>query len=537
MNLKVNDKKTSGETSYTEELEMLKFKNDTQKLKLEIFDQNELLIVSLEIDLESKNIDVLSSQSKKLQKLSETELKEVLGYYARFLAYDAIDSDELVNFKYSREYARQVALVENAMLFIVEKEEKIRANGYLVDELHGVIKEICGADYKEPIDIKDSLIYYDKERNCYDWNNGGGLNPALCLSVQDISFYNGVYTIDYVYCYPGDGDYIENSIEDLDKYISTIELSLNSDYKYAKYCINNFDEMTGKKYTDGNYEINDKTDKTDNTDRNDRNDLLISDELIQFDKKFYSIDEIAKQHWDPSMGTSILYSDLDSDGIDDTISINVEKAYDTYSNDIYKYSINGVEFEWYYGTELYIVDFNKDDKNLEIVIFDPGPSDDPTYTIYSKVNGEIVKQKYFESVYLKTDEKGTILQNSWYDEITTPTVYFRYWYLNNSKLDEKIIDIEKIKDIDFQIISELIPQGKYKTYYFTEDFNDVINKTQRIEDGNSLTPIYDNDEFKVLDFEIVKKQWNEDYIEEIYKIKIELNGKDIGYLYHIQWAG
>ena len=534
VNLKVNDKKTSGETSYTEELEMLKFKNDTQKLKLEIFDQNELLIVSLEIDLESKNIDVLSSQSKKLQKLSETELKEVLGYYAGFLAYDAIDSDELVNFKYSREYARQAALVENAMLFIVEKEEKIRANGYSVDELHGVIKEICGVDYKEPIDIKDSLIYYDKERNCYDWNNGGGLNPALCLSIQDISFYNGVYTIDYVYCYPGDGDYIENSIEDLDKYISTIELSLNSDYKYAKYCINNFDEMTGKKYTDGNYEINDKTDKTDNTDRND---LLISDELIQFDKKFYSIDEIAKQHWEPSMGTSILYSDLDSDGIDDTISINVEKAYDTYSNDIYKYSVNGVEFEWYYGTELYIVDFNKDDKNLEIVIFDPGPSDDPTYTIYSKVNGEIVKQKYFESVYLKTDEKGTILQNSWYDEITTPTVYFRYWYLNNSKLDEKIIDIEKIKDIDFQIISELIPQGKYKTYYFTEDFNDVINKTQRIEDGNSLTPIYDNDEFKVLDFEIVKKQWNEDYIEEIYKIKIELNGKDIGYLYHIQWAG
>ena len=27
------------------------------------------------------------------------------------------------------------------------------------------------------------------------------------------------------------------------------------------------------------------------------------------------------------------------------------------------------------------------------------------------------------------------------------------------------------------------------------------------------------------------------YTDEVYKIKIELNGKEVGYLYHIQWAG
>lgn len=535
--LKVNDKKTSGESSYMEEIEMIRFKNDTKKLKLEISDQNELVIAEMEIDLENKSINVLSSQNNKLQKLSETELKEVLGYYANFLAYDAIDSDDLVNFEYSREELMQNALAESAALLIDKNEKEISDNGYTVEKIHSAIKEICGVYYENPIEIEqqNSIIYYDKNQNRYVYNNVGGGNLALCLAIQDISFYNGIYTIDYVYCFPGDGNYEENSIEELDKFKSTIELSINKDYKYAKYCINNFDEMVGERYTEENYEINDITNNE--NEESDRNDLLISDDLIQFDTKFYLIDEISKQKWNPSMGTSILYSDLDSDGIDDEISINVEKADGPYSSDTYKYSLNGVEFESYYGTELYIVDLNKDDNNVEIVIYDPGPSDDPTYSIYSKVNGKMILQKYIQGALLKNDEKGNILSDFWYDNITNPSIYFKYYYIKNNKFEEKTVDIQKIKDVEFKIRSELIPSEGYKTYYFTQNFNDVINKYQTLEDGKILRPITINDEFTVLDVEIVEYKWNEDYTEEIYKIEIKLNNNEIGYLYHMQWAG
>ncbi|MBR3614439.1 MAG: hypothetical protein IKL55_04610 [Clostridia bacterium] len=535
--LKINDNKTTGEDSYVEELELLKFKNDTKNLKLEIFDQNDLLIVSLEIDLENKNIDVLSSQNNKLQKLSETELKEVLGYYARLLAYDAFNSEDFI---YSREEAMKAALVENAMLFIVTKEEKIRENGYSVNELHSAIKEICGIYYEEPIDLKDSLIYYDKERNCYDWNDGDGMNPALCLAIQDISFYNGIYTIDYVYCFAGDGDYMDNSIEELDKFKSTIQLALNNNYKYTKYCIKNLNEMVGEKYTEENYEINDTTNKIE--EENDRNDLLISDELIQFDTKFYLLDEIAIEYWDTSMGDKQIFYDLDSDGIDDVISIKVEKEINefndsTYENNTNIFSLNGIEFEKEYGTELYVVDLNKNDNNVEIVIFDPGPSDDPVYSIYSKIEYEMVLQGWIEGPSLRADEKGNILADFWYDDITEPSIYFKYYYINNNKFEEKLLDIEKVKDVKFKIKSELIPSNQYKTYYFAEDFNDVLNKYQNFEDGKMLRAINENDEFKILDVEMIEKKYDEDYTEKIYKIKIELNGKDVGYLYHMQWAG
>ena len=298
--------------------------------------------------------------------------------------------------------------------------------------------------------------------------------------------------------------------------------------------------MVGEKYTEENYEINDTTNKIE--EENDRNDLLISDELIQFDTKFYLLDEIAIEYWDTSMGDKQIFYDLDSDGIDDVISIKVEKEINefndsTYENNTNIFSLNGIEFEKEYGTELYVVDLNKNDNNVEIVIFDPGPSDDPVYSIYSKIEYEMVLQGWIEGPSLRADEKGNILADFWYDDITEPSIYFKYYYINNNKFEEKLLDIEKVKDVKFKIKSELIPSNQYKTYYFAEDFNDVLNKYQNFEDGKMLRAINENDEFKILDVEMIEKKYDEDYTEKIYKIKIELNGKDVGYLYHMQWAG
>lgn len=244
--------------SYTEEIKLSKFRNDTKLLELEVFDNNGTELVTFEIDLEKKEIDVLNSRAPELEKVSETELKEVLGLYATLNRYDAFSDPDFYS---SKEEANKERLVENALLLMLEKDNyKIREDGYSKQEVHDVIKEICGKTIAEPIDLKYSLISYNKKNDKYEYGNGDGLMPALCLEIQDINFYNGTYIVDFIYCFAGESDYLENTIEGCDRFITTMKLKINKNYKYAKYCLTNLDELEGKTYTgDYNYHINSKT--------------------------------------------------------------------------------------------------------------------------------------------------------------------------------------------------------------------------------------------------------------------------------------
>lgn len=506
--------------SYVEEINLEQLRNDTKKIQLEVLDKNKESITVLEIDIENKEIEVINSKNVGLEKISEIELKNVLGTYVHLLSYDLFNAGDFM----TRDEYKQEALVETAMLKILEKDgyEIRESNIYSIEEVHKAIEELCGNYYEEPINLQYSTIYFDENKNCYSWDAGDGLEAGLCLDISDITFQNGIYTVEFIYCLAGDDAYMENYVEDSDKYEATLKLSINENYDYFKYKIENFETIRSDYYEDTNNE-------------ND-SDILNSEEFVQFDSKFYSIDYIAQKYCDVYGGDTEIYYDLDGDEIKDTISIKVEKGTSEFESDTYIFSVNGVEFERV-GRELYIVDFNKDDNNAEIVIFDPGPSDDPVYTIYSKIDDKIILQKSLEAVNLKTDEKGTILAKYyWYENITDPAIYFRYYYINNNKFENKLLDIEQVKDMSFKIKSESIELGQYKTYYFTENFDDVY-KHQMHEDIEDLRAVDENDEFKVLDIEIVEKEYNENYTKEVYKIKIELNGKEVGYLYHIQWAG
>ena len=240
--------------SYVEEIKLTGFKNDTSKLQFDMFDQNEEIIASLEIDLENKEIDVLTSKGSSLEKISEIELKEILGLYANLLSYDSFNAADYM----SKKEFKETTLVELAMLKLLEKDDyQTRAdNEYSIKEVHKAIEELCGTYYEDPIKLEYSIIYFDEEKKCYAWDAGDGLGPALCLDVKDIEFKDGIYKVNFIYCFASDIDYLENSIESLDKYEATLELSINSNYEFFKYRIVNFDDMSGDTYIE-----EDKTDK------------------------------------------------------------------------------------------------------------------------------------------------------------------------------------------------------------------------------------------------------------------------------------
>lgn len=248
--------------TYTEELKLKGFKNNTTKLELEVQDQNEELILLLEIDLENKEIEVLNTRNIALEKISESELKETLGLYANLLKFDAFNAGDY--FESKEEFIKET-LVECAVLLIQGKDGYVykEGEGYSKQEVHEAIKEICGNEYESPINLEHSLVYYDTERGRYDLYAGDGLEPAFCLDIRDVSYYNGIYTVDFVYCYASDIDFFENSIESLDRFQATIKLKLNEESEYTKYCITNLEEVEGKSYVGENdYEINSSTSNT-----------------------------------------------------------------------------------------------------------------------------------------------------------------------------------------------------------------------------------------------------------------------------------
>ena len=73
--------------SYVEEINLEKLKNDTKTIQLDILDKNKESITVLEIDIENKEIEIINSKNVGLEKISEIELKNVLGSYVHLLNF------------------------------------------------------------------------------------------------------------------------------------------------------------------------------------------------------------------------------------------------------------------------------------------------------------------------------------------------------------------------------------------------------------------------------------------------------------------
>lgn len=257
---------------------------------------------------------------------------------------------------------------------------------------------------------------------------------------------------------------------------------------------------------------------------NSSNDItdVEGEKIVQFNKEFYDLKDINKEYVSSRNfdGVKNFSYDLDGDGVTDKIKFYKEGNSYTYVVELNDKKI----IENTFGPEFYIVDLNENDSQVEIVLYDSGPSGDPHYNIYSKKNDELQEVYTHSGDILKCDKKGLVLIDDSYAGDFSPNIYFDYMYIENGKVENKFIDVEKIKNID-------ISNSKW---YFSEDYNNKYRVGIDIDlDPNKISEINieklsDNITFRILKIEKV------DYD---YKIYVELSDGRKGYVFFIYWAG
>lgn len=261
------------------------------------------------------------------------------------------------------------------------------------------------------------------------------------------------------------------------------------------------------------------------------------EKLIQFENEFFELEKIALEYRE--FGKIKNYKDfnydLDGDGVKDKITIRRKKGIESSVGEeyVYVFELNGKEFidDGYEGA-IYIVDLNKNDKNLEVILFDQGPSDDPGYMIFTKKGNKMVLADSFERGPLKADKKGDFVVGDWLQGSIEPGIYFNYYYIKDGKIQSKQTDVSKIKNVEC----------KSPYMYFTKDLKNLTKFERELEIrdekylNNYSIEELKNTKFKIISYkESTKKEWENESIP--YKLYVQLSDGRKGYVFHIQWAG
>ena len=265
--------------------------------------------------------------------------------------------------------------------------------------------------------------------------------------------------------------------------------------------------------------------------------------FMQFNTKFYDLSDIAKDYIDYKniKNHKEFNYDLDGDGIIDNIIVsqNAEMVNNgvggNYEISSYSAKLYGEIFsEGSTMDSIYIVDLNEDDKNLEIIVFDDGPSDDPNYTIYAKSENKMIEIKNIGGYPLKTDKKGTVLVEYVYSRAIVPEIYFEYYIIRDGKMEVKNVDIEKIKDIELKTSSLYFSTDYENVNKIFGEFSPEANTIEEKLKILNIEKLKENITFKIKEFAIEE---NFGYDGYGYKIQVELSDGREGYVFYIQMAG
>ena len=289
-----------------------------------------------------------------------------------------------------------------------------------------------------------------------------------------------------------------------------------------------------------NENIIDTTNKEEEKEKKEeeKNTEVKGEKLVQFDNRFFELKDIAKEYRECNKIKNYkdFNYDLDGDGIKDKITIRKVEETDEDNNnyEIHVFELNGKRFhEDGDAEQIYIVDLNENDKNIEVVFYSSAPSDDPHYYIYSKKGNKMVQLEFLGGAPLKLDKKGTFVIEGGYDGITDPKIYFDYYTIKDGKIEQKQAKLNKLKNIELT--------ASY--LYFSKDFkslNRFYNEHKEwSEDGLkefSIEKLNEKITFKILDFDYVTQEWGEDSYKQ-FRLYVELSDGRKGYLFTIQWAG
>lgn len=244
--------------------------------------------------------------------------------------------------------------------------------------------------------------------------------------------------------------------------------------------------------------------------------------------EFFSVEEVTLEYRDSEkiQNYKDFNFDIDGDGEIDKITIRRDKNYEYDEN--YIFELNGEKFtENSFKPVIYIIDFDKSDNKLEVLIFDNGPSDDPEYSIYRKNGNKMEIISTINGSGIIIDENGNFKLKTTLTNFISPDVYDKIYHIEESGVISENIKIDTAcnytayncyvtKDIEN---IEKFQKGMADYDPDKDNYNTILNK-------NGIEQLSDDETFtlkSIISETRAKIEYND---EEYYLLSIQGNFAD-----------
>ena len=186
-------------------------------------------------------------------KFDEEDLKSKIGtylIYENFMQdfYVGHEEDENVNIV---DYANEAKVLIGYSLVVFSDLEN--DNKPTEEEVRKAIEEYCGEHYEKYIDTAECWIAFDGD-NSYDFVEVGDYDASgYCNEIEKIEKgEDGKYTVTFVYSRPSDWDFIEGTLDKVQKFKKQFTFVYHPDAKYTKYQLTELSFLKGEEvYEEG----------------------------------------------------------------------------------------------------------------------------------------------------------------------------------------------------------------------------------------------------------------------------------------------
>lgn len=176
----------------------------------------------------------------------EEDLKSKIGIY---LIYDNFMNDYFVP-EQNNENANIVDYSNEAKVFIgsalVSSKNPERSSFPTEEQVRKAIEEYCGEHYERFIDTTEYWMAFDGD-NAYEFVQAGDYDPTgYCNSIESITEQGGKYTVTFIYSRPSDSDFIDETVDQVQKYRKSMTFIYHDDAKYTNYQLTELSFLQGE---------------------------------------------------------------------------------------------------------------------------------------------------------------------------------------------------------------------------------------------------------------------------------------------------
>ncbi|MCR5186887.1 MAG: hypothetical protein K6D97_07235 [Clostridia bacterium] len=247
--------------------------------------------------------------------------------------------------------------------------------------------------------------------------------------------------------------------------------------------------------------------------------------FTQFDTTFYKVEDCAVEKIEcATIAEKIDYEfDIDADSSMDKLTVEIDKK--GKKGVIFK--INGREFENgtdMKGAKFFLVDLNRFDNTIEVVIYDEGENGKSHYLIYSKSGSRMKLLEDIDGKELYLDEIGKVTSLSYKAPKIDPEVFGKYYEFEEGKLNEQTLNAARVKNIEFTAEGEYFTTdiNKLDDYYDMAGLSKTKKEIETIDEDSleksEITKLTAEDKFEI-------KSFTDDY-----NIEVELKDGRKGYV-------